>query len=514
MAVVLWVIIIGGIAATVRYFALPKYRQKKNENLALQTGSEGKYKHTVRIAADSFSGYCILRSPEMYSRLSKQGIKISVIDDGADYEGRLRALSRGDVEMAVFPINSFIQCGSQAGEFPASIVYIIDETKGADAIIAHKKSVASISDLNTADARIVVTPDSPSEFLARVMIASFDLPNLSESKWIVKADGSSEVYKKFRGDSGRKPLAYAMWEPDVSKALRDSDSVVLLDSSKLQGYIIDVLVVQREFLIENYDVAKAVIESYARTAYANQTKMTDLVVADAKAAGERISQSDAQNMVKGIQWKNSLENFAHFGVQGDMHSLENIEDIIIKITDVLVKTGALERDPVDGKVSNLYFNKIVKEMKQGDFHPGREINIVSGLENATAGELVRETLKLARLTEEQWNSLATVGALRVNPIKFGRGTARINIQSQHELRALAGTLNSWPQYYLSVTGRVRPGGDAAAALQLAKSRADAAVKRLVDNGVAPERMRSLAKIADADSISAQSVSFEVGQRSY
>jgi outer membrane protein OmpA-like peptidoglycan-associated protein len=418
------------------------------------------------------------------------------------------------VEMAVFPINSFIQCGAQAGAFPASIVYIIDETKGADAISAHKKTVARIDDLNSSDARIVVTPNSPSEFLARVMIASFNLPDLPESRWMIKADGSSDVFKKFRGDSGRKPLAYAMWEPDVSKALKDSDAHVLLDSSKLQGYIVDVLVVQREFLIENYDVVKTVLESYARTAYTSQTKMIEMVMSDAKEGGEKIGKTDAQQMVKGIQWKNTLENYAHFGVQDSMHSLENIEDIINKIIDVLVKTGAVDSDPLDGRVSSLYFNKLVQEMKEGGFHPGRNVDALSGVDFGASQEQVRENSKLMSLTDEQWKSLNAVGALRVKPITFGRGTARINIQSQHELKALAGTLNSWPQYYLSVTGGVRPGGDAEAGMQLAKSRADATVEMLISNGVNPARIRSLAKIATSNSASAQSVSFEVGQRSY
>ena len=511
VAVILWVMIIGGIAAAIRYFVLPKYQEKKRNALALQTGSEGKYKHDVRLAADSFSGYCILRSSEMANRLGRQGIKFSVIDDGADYMKRIKALTKGDVEMAVFPINSFIQCGAQLGEFPASVVYIVDETKGADAIVAHKRFVSGISALNTSDARIVLTPDSPSEFLARVMIASFSLPELPERRWMIKADGAAEVFKKFRGESGGKPLAYALWEPYVSKALRDRDAHVLLDSSKLKGYIVDVLVARREFLIEDYEVAKAVLEGYARTAYANQAKMVDVVIADAKAVGDSIGKSDAVQMVKGIEWKNTLENYAHFGLQGDAHSLEDIEDIIIKITDVLIKTGALDNDPLKGRPNTLYFNKLVQDMKADNFHPGREINVITGMDLGDSDEKVRETRKLVKLTEAQWESLITVGELRVKPIKFGRGTSRISIQSQHELASLANTLNSWPEYYLTVTGRVRPGGDADAAMGLAKARADAAVQMLADKGVAVERIRSFAKIGSSDSADAQSVSFVVGQ---
>lgn len=514
VAVVLWVAIIGGIATTVRYLVLPRYQGQKRDALALQTSSQGKYKDEARLALDSFSGYCILRSAGMSEGLARQGIRLSLVDDGADYMQRIKALKKGDVDMAVFPVNSFIQCGAQLGEFPAAIVYMVDETKGADAIVALKGAVPSISALNAADARIVLTPDSPSEFLARVMIASFSLPDLPARKWSIEKDGVAAVYKMFRADSGEKRLAYAMWEPYVSKALKDGNAHVLLDSSKLRGYIVDVLVARREFLIEHDDVARSVLEAYARSAYANQTKMVEVVIADAQVAGDKIDRTEAVQMVKGIEWKNTLENYAHFGLQGEAHSLENIEDIIIKITGVLVKTGALDKDPLDGQPNRLYFNKLLQDMKADNFHPGRALNVISGMDLGANDEQVRLEEKLAALTEAQWASLAAVGALRVEPVTFGRGTSRISIQSEHELQALANTLNSWPQYYLSVTGRVRPGGEEQAALNLAKARAEAVVQMLQTKGVAAERLRALAAIGASDSAEDQSVSFEVGRLPY
>ena len=514
IAVVLWILIIGGIAGTLRYFVLPEYREKKREKLALQTGSGGKYRSHVRVAADSFSGYCILRSPELAKRLSASGIKLTVKDDGADYMRRMKALRDGDVEMAVFPVNSFIQSGVALGEFPASMVYVIDETTGADAIVAYRDAVPSIDALNRPDARIVLTPDSPSELLARVMIASFNLPELPEKKWMVAADGSREVYKKFRGDSRRGPVAYAMWEPDVSKALKQDNAIILLDSSKLKGFIVDVLVVERQFLIDHYDIVKEIVEDYARTAYDKRSTMPETISADAAQLGEKIDTAEARQLAKGIRWKNTLENYAHFGVSPNAHSLENIEDIILKITDVLAKTGALDGRTLPVAPNALYFNRIVREMQAGNFHPGRAVDVLSGMDLAADDEAVRGAQRLEPLSDPQWESLLPVGELRAEPISFGRGTARINLQSQRELKALALTLNSWPQYYLTVTGRVRPGGDETAALALAKARADAAVQVLVDEGVAPERIRSFAKVAAENVATAQSVSFMVGQLPY
>lgn len=514
MAVTLWVVILGAVAVVVRFFVLPIFEDKKDAQLASQTGSEGRYQHEIRLGADSFSGYCLLRSPDLADRLSKEGIRLTVIDDEADYAKRLKALEKGDLNMAVFPINSFLQMGTEEGEFPASIVYLIDETQGADAIVADRNSIASIQDLNRKDARIVATPDSPSEFLARVMLASFNLSKIPESDWLIDADGSNAAYQRFIVDGATKPYAYAMWEPDVSKARRDPDTIVLLDSSKVRGYIVDVLVVRREFLIENYPTAKAFVESYARTAYANQSNMVGAVMADAEAQGEKMGRQDAESTVNGIAWQNTLENYAHFGLLPDNHSVENIEDILIKITRVMVKTGLLDQDPIAGKASTLYFDKILQDMQQENFHPGRDINVVEGVDLGDSNESLRETGELRKLNDRQWTNLISVGELRVEPISFGRGTARITIQGKRELEALAETLKSWPQYYLIVTGRVRPGGDEAASLNLAKERANATLSVLLDNGIARDRMKATAEIGAADAPEAQSVSFMVGQLPY
>jgi len=513
VAVFLWLFILGGMAAAVRYFVMPEYQDKQRDRLADQTGSEGKYKIEARVAADSFSGYAVLRTPALADRLGREGIRFSVIDDGADYMKRMQALRDDEVDLAVFPVNSFIQCGARLGEFPASIIYIIDETKGADAIVANRKMVPGISSLDSPDARIVLTPDSPSEFLARVMLASFSLPRLPEKDWLVKADGAEEVFKQYRVEAAGKLRAYALWEPYVSQALAEPGAHVLIDSSKLKGYIVDVLVARRQFLVDDYETIRKVLECYARTAYENQNKLPDLITADAKSLGENIDNNSARQMAKGIEWKNTLENYAHFGLQENA-ALENIEDIIIKITGVLLKTGAMESNPLQGKESSLYFDKLLRQMKDSDFHPGREINVISGMDVGASDEKIRGGEKLKALNDSQWNSLLTVGELRVKPVAFGRGTARINVQSEHELAALAGTLNSWPQYYLTVTGKVRAGGDEAAALKLAKERADAVVRFLREKGVAAERIRSFSQIGESGGVGDQSVSFVVGQLPY
>jgi len=511
IAGVLWVVILGSAAAIVRYFILPRQKEKERTNLFHQTGSEGMYNHKVALAADSFSGYYVFRTDAFRERLARQSIQFTVQDDGADYTARMKSLLRGEVQMAVFPVNSFIQVGTELGEFPATIIYLVDETTGADAIVADKNLVPDIRALNDRKARIVSTPDSPSEFIARVLIASFQLPELPEEDWMVPADGADKVYRKLRGASGKAPTAYALWEPYVSKALQDDGVHVLLDSSKLKGYIVDALVVERGFLVDHYDVVKDVVEAYAQTAYETRNSLAESVRQDADFLKEPVSASEAERLTQGILWKNTLENYAHFGLSSVDHDLDNMEDILQKVIEVLAKTDALPSSSLEVPLNSLFFTRILEDMKEEGFHPGRQVNVLTGTGMGNLDEQVRGVRQLEPLRDDQWERLVPVGEMRVAPITFGRGTARLHVAGRRELVALAQMLNSWPEYYLTVTGQVRPGGDEQAALALASSRADAAVKILVENGVAAERIRSSALVSDQDATSSQSVSFFVGQ---
>jgi hypothetical protein len=121
------------------------------EKLKTETSSASSFQHEVVVAADSFSGYAVLRSEALKQDLKSQQIKLTVQDDQADYTARLAALRAGKVQLAAFTIDSLIAAGAKAGEFPASIVMVIDETKGGDAIVAWKSSVASLQDLNQPD---------------------------------------------------------------------------------------------------------------------------------------------------------------------------------------------------------------------------------------------------------------------------------------------------------------------------------------------------------------------------
>lgn len=509
VAAVLWIVIIGVLAVAAKYLILPYF----NKNLMEETGSDSQYKHTLTLSADSFSGYAILRSPVMKKELKTLGIRLDIEDDHADYDARMKALARKNTQLAVFTIDSFIQAGEKLGNIPGTIVLVIDESRGADAIVAYKDAVSSIEDLNHPEAGMVLTPHSPSEFLARTVIAHFNLPLLPES-WMIPADGSEEVYKAFRKADKTAKKAFVLWEPYVSKALKDGNAHIILDSSKLEGYIVDVLVAERTFLKDNPELVRDVVASYLKAAYAyagSKDTMVSLVMDDAKeTGGESLDRETASRMVDRIQWKNTLENYSYFGISdaGGMKSALNLEDMIANIRDVLVKTGVLSGSFLEGQEHTLFYASVLADLKASNFHPAKKVDVIHGLGSGT-GDLdnVRQAPALAALSDKEWEALKPVGSLKIPPIMFARGTARINIGSARDLDKLARQLASFPQYYLRVVGHTRAEGDRDANMKLARERARAAYKHLVDAGVSPSRIQAEAAKPSGTDGDNQSVQF-------
>ena len=165
MVAVDWLDLLAILGGAVWFF----YTKPRDEQLNQATGSSSQYTHEVTIAADLFSGYAVLRSAQMRDNLKASGIRLTMEDDKADYGARLEALEDGDVQMAVYTIASLLMAGANAGGFPASIVMVIDETKGADAVLAYKDAVGSLQDVEDPDARDVLTTRTPREDLAGVV---------------------------------------------------------------------------------------------------------------------------------------------------------------------------------------------------------------------------------------------------------------------------------------------------------------------------------------------------------
>ncbi len=475
--------------------------------------SDPPVKQRVKLALDSFSGYAVLRTQALARDLRSRGIAVELVDDGADYPARLKSLTSGETPLAVFTIDALIKTCAEQGSIPAKIVAIIDETTGADAMIAHGAGLPDLAALNQSSTRFVLTRDSPSETLARVVMAGFNLPNVPREPWVA-ANGAEDVYRRFLQADRQLPQAFVLWEPYVSRALAEVPGAVrLLDSSRFTGYIVDVLVVQEDFLLNHREVVSDIVAAYFRVAHSfwrDKHGAANLVRADAQGS-EPLSEAQSQQLVRGIWWKNTVENYAHFGlpVAGNAQSLLSLATMIRNITTVLLETGSITQDPAASDPGRLYHDGILRALQQANFHPN-----LSG-----PGESLRAKAAPVPLSEDEWQRLQPIGELKVDRIVFRPGGHQLLASSEHALRRLAETLRAWPQAYLVVQGNARgnPGDSTeikTATAELAQRRAQQALEFLVAAGVETDRLRAATAQQPAAGGEAQSVTFTLGQRPY
>ncbi|XZE22501.1 phosphate ABC transporter substrate-binding/OmpA family protein [Pirellulaceae bacterium SH449] len=452
-----------------------KEQETKEKEKLDSTQGTSRYQHEIAIGLDAFSGYAVLRSQEFRDQLASQGIRLSTNDDAADYAKRMDQLESGAIQFAAFPIDALIKVCSARNKLPVTIIALIDETRGADAMVAYTDRFPDVDALNSATTKFVLVGDSPSETLTRVVMKDFDLANLAPDPFR-RVDSPEKIMASYQVAAPTTDEVYVTWEPFVSQLLENPAMHVIVDSSKFTGYIVDSLVVSRDYLVKQPQVVEQVLESYFRSmnAFRDPTKLKQLVLDDAKRTGTKLTDVQADRLLAGIRWKNTLENYAHFGLREDR--VVHIEDMIARIMSVLMATKGIDRDPTGGQYPKLFFDKALAKLKSGNFLPD---------------ELVRSDGELVELTEDQWGSLTPVGTLSVPELVFARGTARLTEASKQTLDELAKKLLTWPAYYIKVEGNAASGGNEAANLALARERADAAVDYLKMRGISASRMKSV-----------------------
>jgi flagellar motor protein MotB len=478
-----WLVILGCAVFAYQYWFVPRQEHKAEEEAEQQhqevidkTSSQSRYKHEVRFHLDAFSGYAGFRAKDFVDECAKYGIKVTLIDDEANYSARFDAFANAKADMGVFTFDALIKASSKAGDIPLTAVGIVDETRGADAAMAAGKAFPNIDALNSSNLKIYCLQDSPSETLGRVILAYFNLDQVTGNPFVYM-NSPDELMDAYRKASPTDEKLFITWEPFVSQIDENPDYHAVVDSSKFRGYIVDIIVARRGYLVKNEGVVENVVKAYLTTIFKNRNSMNDLVANDAKQLGDPLTPEQVDKLVQGIWWKNTQENFGHFGFTSG-HGLQHAEDICRNITEVLLKTDGIMRDPTDGKYNMLYYDGIMRKLFDTSWHPG------------FGREDVRQEKALAALSEAEWDQLKPVGTLNVPRLVFARGTSRLSGLSTSTLDDLVDKLTTWPQYYLVVRGNTSAQGDVEANKKLAQDRADSAVEYLVSKGVDRNRIHA------------------------
>ncbi|MEM7588143.1 MAG: phosphate ABC transporter substrate-binding/OmpA family protein [Acidobacteriota bacterium] len=468
----LLLLVLGVIALIGAYLLRDSFFEWNQRRSSDAKGSE----ITIRFGGDNYLGYWFITSPEMRKQAAQRGIGIQFEDDGGAYSDRLAKFAAGEYDAIVLPVNSYLQHGA-AHQFPGVIVASLAESKGADGMVGFSDSLPSgkLEDLNDAELDIVYTSASPSEFLLDLTITDFDLDALqSGDRWRVEAEGSRDVYKRAQNNQGD---VFVLWEPDLSRALSLPGMKYIWGSDRFSGYVVDVFVFRRDFLDQRGDHVVEFLRTYFRvlSSYANNR---DKLVKEIRRSTD-LDDDAVRAILDKIEWFDLEENRRlQFGLarQPGEQVNDGIINTIISCTDVMLRTGRLDSDPLEGNPYLITNSTLLEEL------------VASG--PATVASDVDTEIAFEPLEPEAWKRLREVGTFRVEPITFQSWNNRLADDGKESVDKVSQLLtHHYRGYRIIIRGHTAPGGDEAANVQLSLERAQAVMQYLkAVHGTDPARL--------------------------
>jgi len=481
------IIVVGLIALLAYKILLPVFETSSLQNSSDAKGTKGK----ISIGVDSWIGYFPLCSPEMKKRLRRSGYLLECLDDSANYDERMRALQENNLQFAVATVDSYLK-NAKKYHYPATIVAVIDESKGGDAIVAIKDKIKSLETLKKRnDYKIAYTPASPSEFLLESMAVHFDVKRLLDNKqraWAVETDGSAQALKAINQE---KVDVAVLWEPDVTRALSNPKLIKLLGTEDTHKLIVDILLVNRKYSQKQPEAVNELLKTYFRVLKFYRENPLELIE-DAKKYTD-LKEDQVKPMLKGVQWANLTENAiawmgsASAGAAPEYGLAETIENT----AQVMIEHGDFEHSPVPSADPYTLINsQFIQELF------GRSMTSTQfGSEHTRSAGIKPDnglTRDFEKLSAQQWNSLRQVGSLKIRPIVFQSGSAELTPEGKHELEKAIANLKHYPNFRVLVKGHTGTRGDADANQKLSQQRAETVATFLVSQyGADVDRFRPL-----------------------
>jgi len=471
-------LVVAGVLAMLAYRVLAPLFEERQQ---LSTSDAGAAKGKLVIGVDNWIGYFPLCSPEMRRRMRQSGYALQCVDDNADYPARMRALEKEELQFAVATVDSYLLNG-RAVRYPGSIVAVIDESKGGDAIVAWRDKATSLEDLKGKRLKVAYTPGSPSEHLLKSMAVHFDIPVMRErtGDWRVHSAGSEDALRRLKQ---RQVELAVLWEPDVSRALSESGIVKLIGTEDTEKLIVDILLVSRDFSARDPEAVKTLLRNYFLTLKQFRSNPQSLNEEAQRHTG--LPKDKVEAMLRGVSWKSLTDNArSWFGVRvGGRSGAEGLIDAILGASQVLLDSGDFSASPLpDDDPYRLTHSQFIAEL-----YAGGGIDPQQGVPEAEGEDSL--TRVFAPLSDAQWGALREVGTLKVRPIIFQSGTANLTLDGKREVDRAVENLKHYPNFRVLVKGHTNRRGDPEANRELSRQRAEAVTRYLsVTYGIDANRM--------------------------
>jgi len=181
-----------------------------------------------------------------------------------------------------------------------------------------------------------------------------------------------------------------------------------------------------------------------------------------------------------IAWFDLYENCQlEFGIKANpnLPAAEGLVNTIIACTEVLVRSKAMPKDPLDGNPYTITYPKLLETL--------------CARSPAMLGHSDAASARFEHLDEDGWGRLREIGAMRVEPITFRSGDNLLDDAGKEAVDKIAPLLmNNFPTHRIAVRGHTGAGSEEEN-VQLSLERAQVVVQRLIAiHGIDPERLHA------------------------
>jgi len=190
-----------------------------------------------------------------------------------------------------------------------------------------------------------------------------------------------------------------------------------------------------------------------------------------------LSESSITSMLKGVKWVNFGENCEKwFGISvPGSYADEGLIDTITSTVRILVNAGDFTVNPVpDEDPYRLTNSSFLEEMFS------RGIAGFTTPKTGTMGSASANSIEayFTPLDEKGWKGLKEVGTLKVEPIVFQHGAAKLDFLSKTVIDQAVERLKHYPNFRIIIKGHTGIKGDKNENLRLSKERAEAVTRYL------------------------------------
>jgi NitT/TauT family transport system substrate-binding protein len=207
----------------------------------------------VRLAFSTWNGYLALVVGVKEGFFKKHGadVSYSVVEDPVQ---RFNAFKAGRLDAIASTTDTFSRTNAKG--IKSVMVLGVDASVGGDGIVADKK-IAKVEQLK--NQRVGVSSGSVSQWFLAYVLDQHGL-SLGDVKQVDMTAGDAGAAFA----AGRIPVA-ATWQPWLSRAQKNPNGHVLVDTKTYPDIITDQVAFQPDFIEEHPDVVRGFIEGYAET---------------------------------------------------------------------------------------------------------------------------------------------------------------------------------------------------------------------------------------------------------